>query len=273
MVAHYAYDRGIARMAPNGAAKANPCRFSAKCSDDETPLYHYGFRFFSPGTGRWVSRDPIGERGGVGLGQFCQNDPIGRRDAKGMISVPAAPNVAAATWSVSLSPTSPNPRNVPDQNLDYAIDIDFQYGGDLPPGCDQTWLLTEFNVRYMTAECRWAQDIKIYVFDVVDYSTGGPVHDRDTTANNGGGPVHCLHYETVTKTAGFGSAEPVGPKRFLRGSEYADMKGRMVGPTLTTTLHYMYESPSKCPCCTLMLTGNYEMLDVPDIGVRAQGGW
>ena len=33
----------------------------AKCNYDETGLYYYGYRLYSPELGRWLSRDPLGE--------------------------------------------------------------------------------------------------------------------------------------------------------------------------------------------------------------------
>ena len=42
---------------------ANPFRFSTKCQDDETGLLYYGYRYYNSSTGRWLSRDPINERG------------------------------------------------------------------------------------------------------------------------------------------------------------------------------------------------------------------
>jgi RHS repeat-associated protein len=42
-------------------AKANPMRYSTKYDDDETGLNYYGYRYYDPGTGRWPSRDPMGE--------------------------------------------------------------------------------------------------------------------------------------------------------------------------------------------------------------------
>jgi RHS repeat-associated protein len=44
-------------------AKVNPFRFSTKYQDDETDLLYYGYRYYNAGTGRWPSRDPIGEPG------------------------------------------------------------------------------------------------------------------------------------------------------------------------------------------------------------------
>ncbi len=65
-------------------AKANPFRFSTKYQDDETDLLYYGYRFYNGSTGRWLSRDPIGEKGGRNLYAFCRNggptkvDPLGK---------------------------------------------------------------------------------------------------------------------------------------------------------------------------------------------------
>lgn len=44
----------------------------------------YGYRYYAPDTGRWASRDPIGERGGINLYGFVGNDPVGRIDKYGL---------------------------------------------------------------------------------------------------------------------------------------------------------------------------------------------
>jgi len=36
-------------------------RFSTKCQDGESGFLYYGYRYYNPATGRWISRDPIGE--------------------------------------------------------------------------------------------------------------------------------------------------------------------------------------------------------------------
>jgi RHS repeat-associated protein len=56
-------------------AKLNPFMFSTKFYDWETGLYYYGYRYYNPSTGRWLSRDPIGERGGKNLYAFVLNRP------------------------------------------------------------------------------------------------------------------------------------------------------------------------------------------------------
>jgi RHS repeat-associated protein len=51
----------------------------------------YGYRWYDPITGRWPSRDPIGERGGVNLYGFVGNDGINRWDSLGLIPSPPDP--------------------------------------------------------------------------------------------------------------------------------------------------------------------------------------
>lgn len=42
-------------------AASNPFRFSTKYQDQETGLLYYGYRYYQPQTGRWLSRDPLGD--------------------------------------------------------------------------------------------------------------------------------------------------------------------------------------------------------------------
>ena len=64
-------------------AKANPFRFSTKYQDDETDLLYYGYRYYNASTGRWNSRDPLEEAGGLNLYLFAENAPIGKVDSNG----------------------------------------------------------------------------------------------------------------------------------------------------------------------------------------------
>ncbi len=64
-------------------SKTNPYRFSTKYQDNETDLLYYGYRYYSQSTGRWLSRDPIEEKGGKNLYGFVRNCPISWLDALG----------------------------------------------------------------------------------------------------------------------------------------------------------------------------------------------
>jgi RHS repeat-associated protein len=44
---------------------------------------YYGYRYYDPKTGRWPSRDPIGEEGGVNMYGFVVNDPCNIIDSDG----------------------------------------------------------------------------------------------------------------------------------------------------------------------------------------------
>ncbi len=68
-------------------AKVNPFRFSTQYQDDETDLLMYPYRPYSLSTGRWLSRDPIGEKGGVNLYGFVANDPLNQVDFLGLTTV------------------------------------------------------------------------------------------------------------------------------------------------------------------------------------------
>ena len=61
----------------------NPFRYSTKASDYLTQLYYYGYRFYSPRLGRWITRDPIGEAGGMNLNGFVANNSINLIDFLG----------------------------------------------------------------------------------------------------------------------------------------------------------------------------------------------
>ena len=67
-----------------GAAKTNPFRFSTKFQDDETDFHYYGYRYYDPSNGRWLSRDPIEEEGGDNLYAFVENDSVDNSDVLGL---------------------------------------------------------------------------------------------------------------------------------------------------------------------------------------------
>jgi len=61
-----------------------PVGFSTKYKDKETGLLYYGYRYFDPKAGRWLSKDPIGENGGDNLYGFASNDGLSVWDYLGM---------------------------------------------------------------------------------------------------------------------------------------------------------------------------------------------
>jgi RHS repeat-associated protein len=80
-------------------AKANPFRFSTKWVDNDTGLGYWGYRWYGPGMGRWLCRDPIGEKGGINLFVYALNRPNSYADKLGQAVLPGVPENESATKS------------------------------------------------------------------------------------------------------------------------------------------------------------------------------
>lgn len=88
VAAIYDYDPfGQVLRATGEYANRNPFRFSTKYTELETGLVYYGFRYYNPSTGRWLSKDPMGEDGGVNLYAFVGNNPVSNVDALGLYEI------------------------------------------------------------------------------------------------------------------------------------------------------------------------------------------
>lgn len=71
----------------------NPFRFSTKFTDDESKLIYYGYRYYSAGLGRWTSRDPMQEEGGLNLYLIVGNNAMNGLDTLGLIDSDLDANV------------------------------------------------------------------------------------------------------------------------------------------------------------------------------------
>ena len=90
--AQYDYDPfGETLQASRSAAGICAFRFSTKYSDLESDLLYYGYRFYNPSTGRWLSRDPLGEWGGLNLYGFVVSDSLDYFDTDGRQIMPSMP--------------------------------------------------------------------------------------------------------------------------------------------------------------------------------------
>jgi RHS repeat-associated protein len=58
--------------------------FHGEFRDTDTGYYNYGFRYYHPQLGRWPSRDPIEEDGGVNLYAMVGNNPVSSWDLLGL---------------------------------------------------------------------------------------------------------------------------------------------------------------------------------------------
>jgi RHS repeat-associated protein len=76
--------------------------FSTKRYDVKTGLSSFGYRFYSPAIGKWITKDPIEEEGGINLYAYVLNNPINRIDPLGTISK-CSSAIISAVWTCGLT--------------------------------------------------------------------------------------------------------------------------------------------------------------------------
>jgi RHS repeat-associated protein len=107
VVERYAYDAfgNVRFLAPDYSSISDSAfdwdfLFHAEFCDSGTKVYNYGYRYYSKGLGRWLSRDPLAEaflaesdsqlldRTTTELNKYCAfgNSPIGTRDLLGLLT-------------------------------------------------------------------------------------------------------------------------------------------------------------------------------------------
>ncbi|MDF1737748.1 MAG: RHS repeat-associated core domain-containing protein [Verrucomicrobiales bacterium] len=108
--AAYSYDPfGNVTESTGAEAETNSWRFSTKPVEESTGWSYYGFRYYMPQTGRWASRDPFQERGGVNLYGFVGNDGVGYVDLLGLLE-------GNEKLKIILGPHGAGPSAIPNRN-------------------------------------------------------------------------------------------------------------------------------------------------------------
>ncbi|MBP7431007.1 MAG: RHS repeat-associated core domain-containing protein [Candidatus Hydrogenedentes bacterium] len=106
IASHREYD-AFGRVIGSTGAAPSAFGFSTKYTDAGTGLLYYGYRYYAPWMGRWLSRDPIGERGGRNLFVFCRNNALTGFDPFGLKTVIKGTEIkryADGKMSVSIAP-------------------------------------------------------------------------------------------------------------------------------------------------------------------------
>ena len=110
-------------------AAANPFRFSTKYQDDETDLLYYGYRYYDPSKGRWVSRDPTEEQGGIVLYAYVANDPLSAVDTRGENTFTTILSIIPFIGTLYNWVTNPKGSSVSDYTIDLSqCDLDIEQG-------------------------------------------------------------------------------------------------------------------------------------------------
>ncbi|UDQ96741.1 RHS repeat-associated core domain-containing protein [Lentisphaerota bacterium WC36G] len=87
----------------------NPFKFSSEYAEKETGLIYYNYRYYNPVNGKWLSRDPIEEKGGDNLYSFVGNDTIKNIDSLGL------------KWSWDAPEGEPGKLHIDEEVQDYSF--------------------------------------------------------------------------------------------------------------------------------------------------------
>jgi RHS repeat-associated protein len=82
----YTYDSFGKQTASSGSL-TNPFQYTARESDTETGLYYYRARYYDASSGRFISEDPIGFRGGINKYGYVLNRPVVFSDPLGLCQI------------------------------------------------------------------------------------------------------------------------------------------------------------------------------------------
>ena len=75
---------GVIRSPLSRVQRARPRPKTQQSRGSRPRVAYYGYRYYDPQTGRWPSRDPIEEEGGVNLYGFVGNDGVNKWDVLGL---------------------------------------------------------------------------------------------------------------------------------------------------------------------------------------------
>jgi RHS repeat-associated protein len=84
-------------------ADKNLYRFSTKPYEVVGGLYYYGYRYYDPATGRWPSRDPLQEPGGINLYGFVKNNSFFWIDRLGLDPTLPTPITIDEAWDLLVT--------------------------------------------------------------------------------------------------------------------------------------------------------------------------
>lgn len=104
VVAAYRYDPFGSLLVKTGSVDQS-YGFSTKRYNEQLGMLFYEFRPYIPGIGRWATRDPLGEAGGLNLYAFVGNNPVNWIDPWGLETVLIFPTEATPPWNPDYAVT------------------------------------------------------------------------------------------------------------------------------------------------------------------------
>ncbi|MFV3328655.1 RHS repeat-associated core domain-containing protein, partial [Pseudomonas sp. NY15372] len=107
-------------------ARFKTVRYSGK-ERDATGLYYYGYRYYQPWIGRWLSTDPAGTVDGLNLYRMVKNNPVTRLDEQGLMESNANEDVGSVGYNTVTRKRQKNKQPVAERLIErpsYALKDD-----------------------------------------------------------------------------------------------------------------------------------------------------
>jgi RHS repeat-associated protein len=259
VVAHREYDPFGRTVASSGPMKDEfHFWFSTKYEEPWWGLYYYGLRFYFPEISRWLSRDPIGEQGGLNLYAYVGNscihniDPIGQR-----------------SWTRE---NYAGPALLNNNRMDFIIWIKHNFPDDRPLASAQWWQLFTIKWEYVLA----GPD-DVYGFPVEGQATLGDVlplspeytqvFDQHRSISFHEQMDFCYYSDTRVFNVGF--SPPGYPTAGLPPETHAEAASEAKAQAFlgamaslgTYKMTYFYLKKENCPCINRI---KFDALRIPD---------
>ncbi|MBZ0165728.1 MAG: RHS repeat-associated core domain-containing protein, partial [Candidatus Omnitrophica bacterium] len=78
------YNSSLTDITSSGSGIGNPYMFTGRRFDEETGIYHYRRRYYDPGIGRFLQRDPMGYYDSMNLYEYVASNPLNFVDPYGL---------------------------------------------------------------------------------------------------------------------------------------------------------------------------------------------
>jgi RHS repeat-associated protein len=177
----YTYDTFGTLMSMAGIFD-QPFQFSTKRFEEKTGLSYFGYRFYSAALGRWMTRDPIEEIGGINLYEFALSNPVGFIDPMGLSpATPSAPvptpypNVSTDTGGTCGGGGQSGVPGVKLAGTDIASKTDIsRSSGDMPSRGTGGGLISARNMDKGKPQRAWSYGPSVNISNNALGITGGP---------------------------------------------------------------------------------------------------